>query len=54
MVAFLCFTAISIFTSCGGSAGSTNHAQPGTYTVPITLTLSGGATQDVDATVIIK
>jgi len=55
MVALLCFAAMSIFTSCGGSAGgSANNAQPGTYSVPITLTLDGGATQNVNATVIVK
>jgi uncharacterized repeat protein (TIGR03803 family) len=52
MVALLCFAATGLFTSCGGSMN--NSAQPGTYSVPITLTLNGGSTQSVDATVIVK
>jgi hypothetical protein len=51
IVALLCFAAASIFTGCSASM---NNARPGTYTIPITLTLSGGATQNVNASVIVK
>jgi hypothetical protein len=36
-----------------GCAGSFKFVKPGTYTIPISLTLSGGSTQTVNATVVV-
>jgi hypothetical protein len=49
--ALLCCAAASIVAGC---ARSTITASPGTYLIPITLTLSGGATQNVSATVVVE
>ena len=51
MIAILCVAAAGALTSCGSS---NNNARAGTYSIPITLTLAGGATQNVSATVVIE
>jgi len=51
MVGTLCFASACIFAGC---ATSTNDAHPGTYTIPVSLTLKGGASQTVNATVIVE
>jgi hypothetical protein len=51
IIAILCLTAAGALTSCGRS---NNNARAGTYSIPITLTLAGGATQNVSATVVIE
>jgi hypothetical protein len=47
----LCFAIACIFAGC---AGSTNDTRAGTYTIPVTLTLNGGATQNISATIIVQ
>jgi hypothetical protein len=39
-------------TSCGGAPSP--NAKAGTYAIPVTLTLAGGATQTVSATIIVQ
>jgi uncharacterized repeat protein (TIGR03803 family) len=39
---------------CGCAGGSANDARPGTYTIPVELTLTSGTTQTVNATIIVK
>ena len=54
MIAILLWIGAGALTSCGG--GGTGIAKPGTYTIPITLTVSGGSTQNINisATVIVE
>jgi uncharacterized repeat protein (TIGR03803 family) len=54
LLAILCLglAAVGTFTGCG--AGPSRDAKAGTYTIPVTLTLAGGATQTVNATVIVQ
>jgi Bacterial Ig-like domain (group 3)/Putative Ig domain len=42
---------VGTLTGCGGSS---NDAQPGTYTIPVTLALANGSTQTVSATVVVQ
>jgi CubicO group peptidase (beta-lactamase class C family) len=53
MVTLLCLTTLWVgaLSGCGGSSTNTT---PGSYTVPMTLSLSGGASQTVNATVIVQ
>lgn len=51
MIAILLLGAVGAFSSCGGTL---NVARPGTYAIPIELNLSGGATQNINATVIVE
>lgn len=51
IIAILLLIGAGALTSCGGSS---NSAKPGTYTIPITLTVSGEATQNISATVIVE
>jgi uncharacterized repeat protein (TIGR03803 family) len=51
MIAILLWIGAGALTSCGGGA---NVAKPGTYTIPITLTVSGESTQNISATVIVE
>jgi hypothetical protein len=51
IIAILCLAGAAALTGCGGS---NNNARAGTYTIPVTLTLAGGATQNVSATVTIE
>ena len=56
IVAILCLV-MGGLTSCGSSSGNTTaspNAAAGTYTIPITLSLAGSATQTVNATVIVQ
>jgi Bacterial Ig-like domain (group 3)/Putative Ig domain len=47
----LMLAAADAISGCGSAS---NNATPGTYSVPIVLTLSGGATQQISATVIVQ
>jgi uncharacterized repeat protein (TIGR03803 family) len=51
MIAILLWIGAGALTSCGGKS---SFAAPGTYTIPITLTVSGEATQNINATVIVE
>jgi hypothetical protein len=51
MAAMLCLFCVAALTSCGGSP---NRAAAGTYQIPIALTVSGGVTQNISATVIVE
>jgi hypothetical protein len=51
MIAILLWISAGALTSCGGKS---SFAAPGTYTIPITLTVSGEATQNINATVIVE
>jgi hypothetical protein len=51
LTAILLFGGVGAISSCGGTS---NVAHPGTYTIPIELSLSGGATQDISATVVVQ
>jgi len=55
MVTLFCLATLWVGTlsGCGGSSKSTKTA-PGSYTVPMTLSLGGGASQTVNATIIIQ
>jgi hypothetical protein len=57
MLAFVCGVLLGLggMAGCGGgSSSSTNGAKPGTYTVPVTLTLAGGAVQNVSVTIVVQ
>jgi uncharacterized repeat protein (TIGR03803 family) len=53
MLGIVCFgfAATAMLSGCGSSSP---NASAGTYTVPVTLTLSGASTQTVNATIIVK
>ena len=51
MIAILLWIGAGALSSCGGKS---SFAAPGTYTIPITLTVSGGSTQNISATVIVE
>jgi len=51
MIAILLWIGAGALSSCGGKS---SFAAPGTYTIPITLTVSGGSTQNINATVIVE
>jgi hypothetical protein len=51
MIAILLWIGAGALTSCGGKS---SFAAPGTYTIPITLTVSGEATQNINATVVVE
>ena len=51
MIAILLWIGAGALTSCGGKS---SFAAPGTYTIPITLTVSGEATRNINATVIVE
>jgi len=51
IIAILCLAGVEGLSGCGGSS---NTARAGTYTIPITLTLAGGAAQNISATVIVE
>jgi uncharacterized repeat protein (TIGR03803 family) len=51
MIAILLWIGAGALSSCGGKS---SFAAPGTYTIPITLTVSGEATQNINATVIVE
>lgn len=44
---------LAALTGCGAGNSSTS-ARPGAYTIPVTLTLAGGATQTVNASVVVR
>jgi hypothetical protein len=50
IVAILCLAAMGALSSCGGS----NNARPGTYTIPISISVSGEASQNITATVVVQ
>jgi hypothetical protein len=50
-ILFLGLGGTAVLSGCGGSS---NDARPGTYSIPVTLTLSSGAAQTVNATVIVQ
>jgi multidrug efflux pump subunit AcrA (membrane-fusion protein) len=51
MIAILLWIGAGALSSCGGKS---SFATPGTYTIPITLTVSGGSTQSINATVVVE
>jgi hypothetical protein len=51
MIAILLWIGAGALSSCGGKS---SFAAPGTYTIPITLTVSGESTQNINATVIVE
>jgi uncharacterized repeat protein (TIGR03803 family) len=51
MIAILLWIGAGALSSCGGKS---SFAAPGTYTIPITLTVSGGSTQNINATVVVE
>lgn len=51
MIAILLWIGAGAMSSCGGKS---SFASPGTYTIPITLTVSGESTQNINATVIVE
>jgi uncharacterized repeat protein (TIGR03803 family) len=51
IIAILLLIGAGALSSCGGSS---NSARPGTYTIPITLRVSGESTQNISATVIVE
>ena len=51
IIATLLLIGAGALTSCGGSS---SFAEPGTYTIPITLTVSGESAQNISATVIVE
>jgi len=51
MIAILLWIGAGALSSCGGKS---SFAAPGTYTIPITLTVSGGSTQSINATVVVE
>jgi uncharacterized repeat protein (TIGR03803 family) len=51
VIAILLWIGASALSSCGGKS---SFAAPGTYTIPITLTVSGGSTQNINATVVVE
>lgn len=51
LIAILFLAGACALTSCGGTS---NIATTGTYKVQVTLTVAGGGTQNVDATVVIQ
>jgi hypothetical protein len=51
MIAILLWIGAGALIGCGGKS---SFAAPGTYTIPITLTVSGGSTQNINATVIVE
>jgi hypothetical protein len=56
VVLVLCLFCVAALVSCGGGPSnppSTNDASHGTYIIPITLSIGGGGTQNVNATVVI-
>ena len=54
LLSLLCLGLVGFgcLSGCGGS--SSNGARPGTYTIPVELTLTSGMTQTVNATVVVK
>jgi hypothetical protein len=51
LIAILLWIGAGALSSCGGKSSFT---APGTYTIPITLTVSGGSTQSINATVVVE
>jgi uncharacterized repeat protein (TIGR03803 family) len=51
IIAILLWIGAGALSSCGGAS---SFAAPGTYTIPITLTVSGQSTQNINATVIVE
>ena len=51
MIAIFLWIGAGALSSCGGKS---SFAAPGTYSIPITLTVSGQATQNISATVIVE
>jgi hypothetical protein len=51
MIAILLWIGAGALSSCGGKS---SFAAPGTYTIPITLTVSGEANQNINATVVVE
>ncbi|SDF39147.1 choice-of-anchor tandem repeat GloVer-containing protein [Terriglobus roseus] len=53
MLAVVCcgFVAMTGLSGCGSTSP---NASPGTYTVPVTLTLSSASTQTINATIVVK
>jgi hypothetical protein len=51
IIVLLCVGLVGSLSSCGGVS---NDAHAGTYKIPITLTLKGAATQNINATVIVE
>ena len=50
IMAILWFAAMGALSSCGGS----NNARPGTYTIPISISVSGEASQNITAKVVVQ
>ncbi len=51
IIAILGLVAMGTLSSCGGSS---NNARPGTYSIPISISVSGEATQNITATVMVQ
>jgi hypothetical protein len=51
IIALLCLAGVGTLSSCGNPS---NDAHTGTYTIPITLTVAGGVTKNISATVIVE
>jgi hypothetical protein len=51
ILATLGLIACGLLSSCGGSS---NDAKAGTYTIPISVSVDGGATQSISVTVVVK
>jgi hypothetical protein len=51
MIAILLWIGAGALSSCGGKS---SFAAPGTYTIPITLTVSGQSNQTINATVVVE
>ncbi len=51
MIAILLWIGAGALSSCGGKS---SFAAPGTYTIPITLSVSGESTQNISATVVVE
>lgn len=51
MIAILLWISAGALSSCGGKS---SFAAPGTYTIPITLRVSGGSAQNINATVVVE
>ena len=55
MLALACMATLGIGAAMSGCGGSHNNSvAPGTYTVPVVLSLSGGTSQTINATVVVQ
>jgi hypothetical protein len=48
----LAMAGVGSMAGCGGNAS--NAAKPGSYSVPVTITLAGAATQNVDIAIVVQ